>query len=166
MNNMVVINGKEVERIEYKNQPVVTLKMVDELHERPADTARRTFTYNKKQLVEKEDYFNVPHEEWKEFLVGRNSSDQKGGHRGDITFLTQTGYLMLVKSFNDDLAWKVQRHLVNRYFEKPGFYFRPEHQKQKQHQLFPGRFVQECRQVSRREGVFAGAESFYRGQGG
>jgi hypothetical protein len=32
---------------------------------------------------------------------------------------------MLVKSFNDDLAWKVQRHLVNRYFEKPGFILDP-----------------------------------------
>ncbi|OSM07623.1 hypothetical protein MAIT1_05002 [Magnetofaba australis IT-1] len=30
--------------------------------------------------------------------------------------LTQSGYLMLVKSFTDDLAWRVQRELVNRYF--------------------------------------------------
>ncbi len=32
------------------------------------------------------------------------------------TFLTETGYLMLVKSFTDDLAWSVQRELVNNYF--------------------------------------------------
>jgi len=28
----------------------------------------------------------------------------------------ESGYLMLVKSFTDDLAWKVQRQLVNAYF--------------------------------------------------
>ncbi|WP_217807258.1 hypothetical protein [Methylomagnum ishizawai] len=30
--------------------------------------------------------------------------------------LTETGYLMLVKSFTDDLAWQVQRQLVKVYF--------------------------------------------------
>ena len=32
------------------------------------------------------------------------------------TLITESGYLMLVKSFTDDLAWKVQRELVNTYF--------------------------------------------------
>ena len=36
--------------------------------------------------------------------------------RGTI-FLTESGYLMLVKSFNDDKAWEVQRTLVNTYFK-------------------------------------------------
>ncbi|MBS6504229.1 MAG: ORF6C domain-containing protein, partial [Clostridium sp.] len=30
--------------------------------------------------------------------------------------ITESGYLMLVKSLQDDLAWKVQRELVNNYF--------------------------------------------------
>ena len=30
--------------------------------------------------------------------------------------ITETGYLMLVKSFTDDLAWDVQRKLVDSYF--------------------------------------------------
>ena len=34
----------------------------------------------------------------------------------DITLITESGYLMLVKSFTDDLAWDVQRQLVNLYF--------------------------------------------------
>lgn len=41
----------------------------------------------------------------------------KGGYHGDITLITETGYLMLVKSFTDDLAWNVQRTLVNAYFK-------------------------------------------------
>ena len=32
--------------------------------------------------------------------------------------VTESGYLMLVKSFTDDLAWQVQRQLVNTYFRK------------------------------------------------
>ena len=35
-----------------------------------------------------------------------------------ITVLTETGYLMIVKTFTDDLSWSVQRQLVNNYFEK------------------------------------------------
>ncbi|MWO34260.1 ORF6N domain-containing protein, partial [Escherichia coli] len=33
-----------------------------------------------------------------------------------LRVFTETGYLMLTKPFNDDLAWKVQRELVNNYF--------------------------------------------------
>ncbi len=137
MNSPVVINGKEVERIVYRDRPVITLRMVDELHERPSGTARRNFNENKKHLIENEDYFVVPYDEWSvlgdrrtnfvrrsdtgqrnpaTFSV-RNSYAEKRGYAGDMIFLTQTGYLMLVKSFNDNLAWLVQRQLVNRYFE-------------------------------------------------
>ena len=33
-----------------------------------------------------------------------------------MTLITESGYLMLVKSFTDDLAWEVQRELVKGYF--------------------------------------------------
>jgi len=33
-----------------------------------------------------------------------------------ITLLTESGYLLLVKTFTDDLAWEIQRKLVNSYF--------------------------------------------------
>lgn len=51
--------------------------------------------------------------------VDRNydpSKRHRGGNRSDITLVTESGYLMLVKSFTDDLAWDVQRQLVKRYF--------------------------------------------------
>ncbi len=32
--------------------------------------------------------------------------------------MTETGYLMITKSFTDDLSWSVQRQLVNNYFQK------------------------------------------------
>lgn len=42
----------------------------------------------------------------------------RGGFHGNLTVITESGYLMLVKSFTDDLAWQVQRQLVNTYFRK------------------------------------------------
>ena len=33
-----------------------------------------------------------------------------------VTVVTESGYLMLVKSFTDELAWQIQRMLVNTYF--------------------------------------------------
>lgn len=41
-----------------------------------------------------------------------------------LILMTEAGYLMLVKSFTDDLAWSVQRQLVNGYFR--GQHHRPD----------------------------------------
>ncbi len=42
----------------------------------------------------------------------------QGGFPEKVILVTESGYLMLVKSFTDDLAWKVQRELVKSYFNK------------------------------------------------
>lgn len=34
-----------------------------------------------------------------------------------LTLVTESGYLLLVKSFTDDLAWQIQKQLVNAYFK-------------------------------------------------
>lgn len=39
-----------------------------------------------------------------------------------ITLITESGYLMLVKSLQNYLAWKVQRELVNNYFRIKEYY--------------------------------------------
>jgi hypothetical protein len=93
---------------EYRGQRVVTFRDVDELHRRPDGTARRNFNENKRHFIEGEDYFV------------RNSYEAKNEFGitapNGLVLLTESGYLMLVKSFTDDLAWQVQRQLVNHYF--------------------------------------------------
>jgi hypothetical protein len=131
MNNPAIVKvaGREVERIEYRQEPVITFKMMDELHERPEGTAGRNFRKNRGRFIEGEDFFDVPFDEWEGLLVRRGTSNQtglvvnetenqnaRGGHRGNMTFLTQSGYLLLVKSFSDDLSWQIQRELVRAYF--------------------------------------------------
>jgi len=105
--------------IVYRGENVVTLALVDELHRRPDGTAKRNFRANKQHLIRDEDYFSVPYSEWSG-LAERTKFvlSATGGHgrKGHMVFLAKSGYLMLVKSFNDELAWQVQRTLVNNYF--------------------------------------------------
>lgn len=112
MNEVINIENTEMQIREYNGQRVVTFKDIDTVHQRTDGTARRNFRQNKKHFIEGEDYV----------IVHRNNSmdeirplDLPIPPKG-ITLITESGYLMLVKSFNDDLSWKVQRRLVNSYF--------------------------------------------------
>lgn len=44
-------------------------------------------------------------------------TDFVGSNAKEIILITEQGYLMLVKSLTDDLAWEVQRKLVKSYFK-------------------------------------------------
>lgn len=101
--NHFILNPKE-----YNGQRVVTFKDIDLVHGRAEGTARKRFADNKERFIEGVDYFvRKTDEAKKEFdIIAPNG----------LFLLTETGYLMLVKSFTDDLAWSVQRELVNNYF--------------------------------------------------
>jgi|GEM_PF-2619286 len=111
--DMVVIAGKQVERLTYKEVPVMTLPQIDQLHGRAEGTAGRNFRQNRDQFVLGEDYFATSDD------CRRNSSaiKNRGGKSGENYLLTETGYLMLVKSLRDKRAWEVQRQLVRLYFK-------------------------------------------------
>lgn len=94
---------------EYKNQRVITFKDMDEVHGRVEGTAKRNYMQNKKHLIKDVDYFFITTAEKNEFRT------LEIPNRG-LILLTESGYLMLVKSFTDDLAWNVQRSLINSYF--------------------------------------------------
>ena len=112
MNTNVIINNHDLAVKEYENQRVITLKEIDKVHERLEGTASRNFIANKKHFIDGEDYFivkpsNIPNNEFRCL----NIRSPRG-----LTLITESGYLMLVKSFTDELAWEVQRQLVNTYF--------------------------------------------------
>ncbi|KIS22060.1 ORF6N domain-containing protein [Clostridium botulinum] len=114
MNNLIKINNKNLQIKELKGQRVVTFKDIDILHERVEGTANKRFLDNQKHFIKDTDYFEFTGDDLKEikrlpnFGIGLNASK--------AIFITESGYLMLVKSLTDDLAWKVQRELVNNYF--------------------------------------------------
>lgn len=113
MNELIKIGNQQILTKEFKGQRVVTLKDIDLVHERPEGTARRNFNANKKHLLEGNDYFvRNSFEAQNEFGITAPNG---------LVLMTEQGYLMLVKSFTDDLAWKVQRQLVNTYFKASDF---------------------------------------------
>lgn len=108
MGNSIAINNQNVLVKQYKGQRVLTFKDIDMVHGRPEGTARRNFNSNKKHFIEGEDYYKIQPDEIR--TVGFASPN--GG-----TVVTESGYLMLAKSFTDDLSWEVQRQIVNSYFK-------------------------------------------------
>lgn len=114
MSNIIKINNKDLQVKEFNGQRVVTFKDIDMLHERVDGTANKRFLDNLKHFEKGTDYFELYGDELREikqlpnFGIGLNANK--------VILITESGYLMLVKSLQDDLAWKVQRELVNGYF--------------------------------------------------
>lgn len=112
--NTMQICDTEITVKEYAGQRVVTFKDIDRVHNRPEGTARKRFNDNREHFIEDEDFFKVKCSEVRPFF---GQTPPNGFNpEGDIVLITESGYLMLVKSFTDDLAWRVQRELVNCYF--------------------------------------------------
>lgn len=109
--DIIKISNKDLQVKQYKGQRVVTFKDIDMVHERAEGTAKRNFNENKKHLIKDIDYFEVKQSDFQKYEIRTLEIPNRG-----ITVLTESGYLMLVKSLQDDLAWEVQRELVNRYF--------------------------------------------------
>ena len=112
-NELVHIVNADICIKEYKGQRVVTFKDIDTVHQRAAGTANKRFLDNKKRFVDGEDFFTVSNSEIRKSLIFPISDNDFA----DKTLITESGYLMLVKSFTDDLAWEVQRQLVKSYFK-------------------------------------------------
>ncbi len=108
MENVVKIMDSEISIKEYNGERVVTFKDIDTVHNRPDGTARKRFSDNRNRFIEGVDFFNVQMSE-------KRTLGFDVPNRG-LTLITESGHLMLVKSFTDDLAWEVQRKLVNCYF--------------------------------------------------
>lgn len=113
MSDVMTVENTEMQIREYNGQRVVTFKDIDRVHQRKSGTAKASFRRNKKYFQDGLDYIVLT----KDNVNGTLSTIGKIPPRG-ITLLTETGYLMIVKTFTDNLSWSVQRQLVNNYFEK------------------------------------------------
>lgn len=130
----------------WKGQRVVTFKDIDRVHRRPEGTASRNFRQNRKRFIENQDFFAVAKKELPTNFV---ANPKKGGNPNTlVTLITEMGYLMLVKSFTDDLAWKVQRALVNNYFRAPEAPVQQQLALKPERYLYNGSPVMTIRQIS------------------
>lgn len=116
----ITVNNCTVEIRQYNGQKVLTFKDIDLAHGRPEGTASRNFKANRTHFIEGEDFFIVKPSDIQKDEIRLSEINNRG-----TTLVTESGYLMIVKSFTDDLSWDVQRFLVNSYFrakeEKPKY---------------------------------------------
>lgn len=111
---VIKINENDLQVKEWNGQRVVTLADIDRVHERPEGTAKTRFYRHKDKFILNEDYFVVKPADALKYT--KDTLGVKIPNRG-LTLLTEQGYLLIVKTYDDDLAWKVQRQLVNSYFK-------------------------------------------------
>ena len=113
MNNLVTIGNTQFTAKTLDGKPVLTFRDIDAIHHRPEGSARKRFNDNHQRFVEGEDYFVLDQpSEIRTLGIQR----PQGGTPPSVTLITESGYLMIVKSFTDDWAWEVQRRLVKTYF--------------------------------------------------
>lgn len=114
-NNLVKINEEEIIVKEYENQRVVTAWDIAKVHNREVREVNQQFNRNKEKLIEGEDYFSLtPIEFSKSQIVIQEFIPNSVK---EIILFSESGYLMLVKTFTDDLSWDIQRQLVKGYFK-------------------------------------------------
>lgn len=111
---LIHVGNSDIAIKEYNGKRVVTFKDIDTAHERPEGTARKRFNDNRQHFIEDEDFFKTKCSEVRPFFG--QTLPNGFNPNADIVLMTESGYLMLVKSFTDDLAWEIQRKLVNEYF--------------------------------------------------
>ena len=114
MNEIIKIGNQELKAKEYEGQRVVTFKDIDTVHERPDGTAKRNFNSNKDRFKQGKHFYFVKPSDIRTDEIRTSEINNAGTY-----LISEKGYLMLVKSLNDELAWEVQEQLVDTYFDKP-----------------------------------------------
>lgn len=112
MRNSITVQNSRMPLVEYQGQRVVTFAMVDEAHQRPAGTAKAAFSRNRVRFTEGRHFFTLTGDVLRTQLFRRlfPARTRKG------ILITEMGYLLLVKPFNDNLSWLIQEELVSTYF--------------------------------------------------
>lgn len=115
MNEMVTVEGTEMQIREYDGQRVVTFDDICAVHKCERKRLTKHFERKRKHFLKDEDYYELTRKELND-LTSPNSKII-GNPMIKAYLFTESGYLMIIKCLDDDLAWKVQRQLVNSYFK-------------------------------------------------
>ena len=115
MYNMITINNKEIKVKEYNGERVITAWDIANLHEREISKINENFKYNINRFTKNKDYYVLKRSEFSEsdFPI----QDFIPNNVKEIILFTQLGYLLLTKTFTDDLSWKIQSILIESYFK-------------------------------------------------
>lgn len=134
--SLITLSNSNMPLVEYQGQRVVTFAMIDEAHQRPKGTASAAFRRHRDRFTISKHYFELNAEQIRDEIKVTgfvNRTEPEGAVCADVKrrwivsdlfpvksshgfVITELGYLLLTKPFNDDLAWKIQEQLVEAYF--------------------------------------------------
>ena len=114
MTELVNVEGTELSVKEYNGKMVVSFSDICDVHKCDRKRLVKHFERKRKHFIKDIDYFEITRKELND-LVSPNSKIMGNPYMRTYLF-TETGYLMIVKCLDDDMAWDVQRALVNGYF--------------------------------------------------
>ena len=109
------INGAKIERKEYNNEYVLTSWDISKIHKREVREVNQNLKNSRSKMIENEDYYIVPKAKLAESKI--LIQDYIPNNVKEIILFTESGYLMLTKSFNDEFSWQIQRELIKNYFK-------------------------------------------------
>ena len=108
------INGVKIERKEYEGEYVLSPWDISKIHKREVREVNQNFKNLRSKMIEGEDYHIVYKAKLSESKI--LIQDYIPNNVKEIMLFTESGYLFLTKSFNDDFSWEIQRELIKNYF--------------------------------------------------
>lgn len=115
MDNKMIILNEEIEIKEYNGERVITAWDIARLHGRDVREITQNFNYVKEKMILNEDYFIISKENISESKI--LIQDFIPNNVKEIILFTESGYLLLTKTFTDEKSWNIQRQLVKSYFK-------------------------------------------------
>ena len=111
--NFLEINGTRIGRKEYKGEYVLSPWDISKIHKREVREVNQNFKNLRSKMIEGEDYHIVHKAKLSESKI--LIQDYIPNNVKEIMLFTESGYLLLTKSFNDDFSWEIQRGLIKNY---------------------------------------------------
>jgi hypothetical protein len=108
----ILINGQEIEQIFYKDVAVATCEQIATWHGVSVYNVHRAYQRHVEEFVEGEDVFRLDFAEANQLELRVQVSPN------GLLLFSEGGYLLLVKTMRDKLAWRVYRAMREAYFRE------------------------------------------------
>nr|ELR5171769.1 ORF6N domain-containing protein [Providencia rettgeri]ELR5196508.1 ORF6N domain-containing protein [Providencia rettgeri] len=112
MSELITIDANALPVIEWEGKRVITLAMIDELHNKAKNSSRVTLTNHRSKFKLGQDAYLLKGKKELNSLP-KGTVDPK---TNALWIITESGYLIFIKIMRDDLAWNVHKNVVATYF--------------------------------------------------
>ncbi|EJD6581385.1 ORF6N domain-containing protein [Providencia rettgeri] len=122
----VTINATSLSPFMYQGKRVVTFAMIDEVHQRSKGSSRVSFNRHRQYFTEGKDFYRLSSSDLdlfniRAYQIDTHKKSSSTNNQRETIVLTESGYLLTVKPFNDPLSWQVQNQLIDAYFRLSEF---------------------------------------------